>query len=58
MTLTNNSCDCVETGECVCNDLCMCNCECVDCEQELISQEDMCSCSGNGCLCSNIEEDM
>ena len=57
MTLTNNSCDCVGTGECLCEE-CNCACDCVDREQELISQEDMCICSGNGCLCSNIEEDM
>ena len=48
MTLTNNSCDCVETGECVCNDLCMCDCECYDCSVEMISD----CISGNGqCLC-------
>ena len=48
MTLTNKSCDCVETGECVCNDLCMCNCECYDCSVEMISD---CICGNGQCLC-------
>ena len=38
MTLTNNFCDCVESGECLCRDsICMCDCECYGCSVEMIS---------------------
>jgi len=54
MTLFNNDCECVESGECVCNmDMCTCECGCEDCTEEYISasgDENQCACGGN-CAC-------
>ncbi len=59
MTLINNTCECVESGECSCVDtLCMCDCECYGCTTEVEAEESFCICGNEGCLCGNIEEDM
>ena len=52
MTLVANDCECIETGECTCEeDACICVCECVGCSQEIISD---CACGGN-CGCGTQE---
>ncbi len=66
MTLIND-CDCMETGECSCDELsCLCECECLGCVEitdngcscncsEYIDNDDSsCSCGGN-CKCGGIE---
>ena len=62
LNLVTNNCNCVESGECTCSeDSCYCDCECINCTEVLISEEDMCACGGNGCSCGmqdSIEEDM
>ncbi len=55
MTLMNNDCDCVETGECLCTEiLCVCDCDCYDCSQEIISS---CICGNGQCLCEEDDLD-
>ena len=51
MVTLNNNCECMESGDCSCGYMCQCECECEGCEQDLVSQEDMCACGGN-CLCN------
>ena len=53
MTLSNNDCECVESGECLCLDtLCVCDCDCYDCSTELVSS---CICGYGQCLCMDAE---
>ena len=49
-----NNCECMESGDCSCTDICACECECEGCSQDLILQEDMCPCGGS-CLCGPHE---
>ena len=45
-------CECMETGECSCEDsevACMCVCECIECEDY---NSYICECGGN-CQCNN-----
>ena len=47
-----NDCECMETGECTCEDSevsCMCECECIECEDY---NSYICECGGN-CQCNN-----
>ena len=51
MPLINNNCDCVETGECLCKEtLCVCNCDCYECNTEVVSS---CICGNDKCLCED-----
>ena len=56
MTLVNNECICVETGECTCDiDFCICECGCDDCTSEYVAKESQCACGGN-CGCAGQEQ--
>ena len=49
LTLVADDCECIETGECICEDgYCNCECECDTCETEYVA----CACGGN-CGCSS-----
>ena len=67
ITSINNDCDCMETGECVCDEMsCFCDCECLgcvedgtgdyacNCEEYIDNEDSSCSCGGN-CKCGGIE---
>jgi len=54
MTIVND-CECMESGECLCEEgVCICDCECLECEIEYISVfgPGACACGGN-CGCSS-----
>ena len=64
MTLINNDCECVESGECVCDgynkEFCGCTCGCEDCVTTYtgyadINEEYQCACGGN-CACGQFVE--
>jgi hypothetical protein len=65
ITSINNDCDCMETGECICDEMsCFCDCECLECiettdngcscEEYIDNDDSSCSCGGN-CKCGGIE---
>ena len=51
------NCDCMETGECTCEEECLtgeiqsCECSCKECDEE----EFICACGGN-CGCGNVAQ--
>ena len=49
-----SDCECMETGECTCEDsevACMCECECLECEE---NNSYTCECGGD-CQCGNSD---
>ena len=50
LTLVADDCECIETGECTCEDsYCNCECECTGCSLDIVSG---CACGGN-CSCQD-----